>query len=100
MPQSNVWGGPARIEQMADPDWLAIDQLIPVPLSKGSISVVPVESPGPALLSMIVKPIELPALTEAASAILVIIRVEQLTISEAETLPLPSLPKIKLTLLL
>ena len=99
LPQSSVWGGPARIEQVAGPDWLAIDQLIPVPPGSGSVRVVPVEAPGPALLSVIVKPIALPALTEAASAVLVMVRVGQLTVSEAEALPLPSLPEVKLAVL-
>src|SRR5712691_9789226 len=82
--------------QVAGPLWLAIDQLIPVPPGSGSVSVVPVESPGPALLSVIVKPIGEPAFTETASATFLMVSVGQLTVVEALALPLPSLPLTKL----
>jgi hypothetical protein len=80
------------IEQDAGPLWLAIDQLTPDPLGPpGSESVtrVPVEAPIPLLLSVIVKPIGEPASTEVASAVLVIVRFGQFTVSEALAEPEP-----------
>ena len=91
LPQSRV---PEVMAQVAGPLWLAIDQLIPVPLGSGSFSVVPVELPGPALLRVIVKPMLLPAETEAASAVLLMVRLGQLTVSDAEALPVLSLPEV------
>src|SRR2546428_470619 len=117
LPQSSVWGGPATIEQVAGPDWvasgqlmpeaprngadwLAIDQLIPVPPGSGSVRVVPVEAPGPALLSVIVKPIVFFNETATAEIYSLSLRVALPMFSEAEALPLPSLPEVKLAVLL
>jgi hypothetical protein len=88
------------IEQVAGPLWEAIVQLTPDPPGNGSVNVVAVESPGPALLKVMVKPIAEPAFTLGASAVLVMVSVEQLTVSEAEAEPDPSLPVLKLAVLL
>src|SRR5436309_1312630 len=79
VPQPRAWVGAVPvIEQVAGPDWDAIDQLIPGPPGRASVRVVPVESPGPALCRVMVKPIGEPALTLVASAVLVIDRLGQL----------------------
>src|SRR5262245_25824585 len=44
------------------------DQLSPVPVGSGSDTVTPVAVPGPLLVSVIVKPIGLPAVTDGTSA--------------------------------
>jgi hypothetical protein len=99
--QLSVWlGAEPVIEQVAGPLWEAIVQLTPDPPGNGSLRVVPVESPGPALLKVMVKPIAEPALTLSASAVLVMVTVGQLTVSEAEAEPEPSLPVAKLAVLL
>src|SRR5438876_269447 len=59
-----------------------------------------VAAPGPALARVIVKPIGEPASTLAASWTCVRVRLEQLTSSEAEAGPLPSLVVVKLAVLL
>src|SRR5438552_1215001 len=59
-----------------------------------------VAAPGPALARVIVKPIGEPASTLAASWTFVRVRLEQLTSSEAEAGPLPSLVVVKLSVLL
>src|SRR5262245_54732538 len=46
-------------------------QLMPVPVGSGSTRVTPVAIPAPVFLTVIVKPIDSPAFTEAASAVLV-----------------------------
>ena len=49
-----------------------IDQLMPVPMGSGSLSVTPVAVPKPVFDTVIVNPIGSPALTDAASAVFVI----------------------------
>src|SRR5215212_379294 len=52
----------------------ASDQLTPVPAGSGSLIATVVAGPAPVLLSETVKPICVPALTEAASAVFVSVR--------------------------
>ena len=58
----------------------AIDHEMPVPVGSGSDSANPVASPTPAFVTVIVNPIGLPALTLAASAVLVSVRLGQFTV--------------------
>jgi hypothetical protein len=51
-----------------------IDQLTPAPAGSGSDNVAAVAEPAPVFETVIVKPIESPALTESASAVLVMFR--------------------------
>ena len=78
----------------------AMDHEIPVPLGSGSVRVVPVESPGPPLVSVIVKPMVPPAFTEGASAVFVIERLGQYTASEADAEFVPPLLEVKLAVFL
>src|SRR5258706_474500 len=73
--------------------------LVPVPPGKLSVSLAPVAVPGPVLVSVMVKPIALPALTEAASATLVIVRFGLLHVIDAFALPVPLLVVVKLAVL-
>ena len=57
-----------------------IDHTMPVPVGSASVSVTLVAVPGPALLTVIVKPIAVPALTVAASAVLVMERLGHCTV--------------------
>src|SRR6266513_5065598 len=69
------------------------------PPGRLSLMAAPVAAPGPALARVIVKPIGEPASTLAASWTFVRVRLEQLTSSEAEAGPLPSLVVVKLAVL-
>jgi hypothetical protein len=60
-----------------------IDQLTPLPPGSGSLSVTPVALPGPVFDTMTVKPIASPALTDAASAVLVICSPGHCTVTDA-----------------
>ncbi len=51
-----------------------IDQLMPAPAGSASAAVTDLATPGPALLTVIVNPIGVPALTDEASAVFVIER--------------------------
>src|SRR5438094_831211 len=70
------------------------------PPGRLSLMAARVAAPGPALARVIVKPIGEPASTLAASWTFVRVRLEQLTSSEAEAGPLPSLVVVKLAVLL
>src|SRR2546427_364886 len=56
-------------------------QLSPVPVGSGSVRVTAVAVPRPALVAVMVKPILLPELTDAASGVLVTERLGWFTIS-------------------
>src|SRR5438309_2169046 len=76
VPQDRVCVGAEPFTAQARPVGMllvpaSIDQLTPAPEGRASESVVPVESPGPALDRVTVKPMGLPALTETASWVLV-----------------------------
>src|SRR5438128_573037 len=65
-------GAVPLIEQVPGPVYAGlIDQLRPVPVGSGSEMVTPVAFPGPALLTVMVKTMVLPELTEGASGVLV-----------------------------
>jgi hypothetical protein len=68
---------PPLIEQVAGPLVLAIDHVTPDPLGSGSFTVTPVADPAPVFFRVTTKPIWEPAGTEAASAVLVIVRFTQ-----------------------
>src|SRR2546428_519846 len=98
-PQSTTWLPTAPLIRQSVPSgvvWLLIDQLAPAPPGSGSWTVTPVAAPGPALARVIVKPIVSPRLTGLLSAVFVRVRLGQLTSSEAEAGPLPSLVVVKL----
>jgi hypothetical protein len=65
---------PPLIAQVAGPVWLAIDHVTPGPVGNGSVSVTPYAGQSPSLFSVITNPIDDPAFTELASAVLVIVR--------------------------
>src|SRR6516165_5166216 len=65
------------------PDCEAIDQLMPVPVGSGSSMCTFVAVPGPALCTVIVKPICEPALTDDASAVFVSVRFGHCTVVDA-----------------
>ena len=69
-----------------------IDHETPDPVGSASLSVTLFAVPGPLLLTPIVKPMELPALTVAASAVFVMCRLGHCTVTFAEALPEPSFP--------
>ena len=74
------------ITQLAPPVWPAIPQSTPLPAGKASARVTPSAVPVPAallLVTVIVKPIGDPALTDAASATFVIDRFGHKTVSVA-----------------
>src|SRR5262249_17785202 len=70
------------------------------PPGSGSFTVTPVASPGPALLTVTVKPIADPADTEAASAVFVPDTLGHCTVSESEGLFPPSLVELIVVVLL
>src|SRR5438876_3529197 len=74
-----------------------MDQLSPVPAGNGLLKVMSLAAAAAALVSVAVKPIEVPVLTEAASATYVRSRVEQLTCSEALAVGEPPLVLVTLT---
>jgi hypothetical protein len=61
----------------------AIDHVIPVPVGSGSESVTFVACPTPLLVTVMVKPIGLPALTDAASAVFVMAKVGARTVKHS-----------------
>src|SRR4029079_4249456 len=78
-----------------------MDQSAPAPPGSGSWTLTPVAAPGPALESVIVKPIVAPRLTGLASAVLARLRFGQLTvIGTGPTVGLPSLVELAEALLL
>src|SRR4051794_16807010 len=72
---------PAVIEQAAFAG--LIDQLIPGPVGSTSQSVTAFAAPGPALLTVMVKPMFVPALTDVESAVFVIERFGHWTVMDA-----------------
>jgi hypothetical protein len=72
---------PVVIEQPARAG--LIDQLMPDPPGNASVNVTDFATPGPALETVIVNPIGVPALTDGASAVLVIDRFGHCTVTEA-----------------
>src|SRR5438067_719941 len=84
-PHPRVWFGAVPLTEQVMPAGIelpaaSMDQLTPLPPGSGSESVVPVESPGPAFVRVTVKPMGLPALTEAASWVLVRVGLGQLSV--------------------
>src|SRR5215469_17994631 len=85
-PQLRVWAGavPLTAQKMPVGIFVSEDvsrlQLMPEPAGSGSLKVVPVESPAPELAKVTTKPIGLPALTDAASAVFVGVSEGQLTV--------------------
>lgn len=65
-----------------------------------SVTLSPVAVPAVLLVKVTVKPISDPALTLAASAVFVMVTVAHNTVSEADVSPDPSLPVVKLAVLL
>src|SRR5215469_14797042 len=85
VPQLSVWGAVGLSMAHLIPvgtvvNELSMLQLTPVPAGSRSLKVVPVEAPGPALAKVTVKPIWLPALTVALSAVLVSVRLGHWTV--------------------
>src|SRR5207249_3721761 len=78
-----VWGEP-EIEQFPPPDWDAIDQSTPLPEGRASDRVAPLATPGPPLCTVTANPMGSPASTGEASAVLVMARLGQFTVMEAE----------------
>ncbi len=73
------------IEQLPGPAYAGlIDQLMPLPVGSGSDNVADRAIPAPVLPTEIVKPMLLPTLTVAASAVLTIVRFGQFTTIDAE----------------
>src|SRR5262245_12157638 len=99
-PQLSVWVGAPFPTLRASDLFEAIDQLTPLPPGSGSLIVTPVAVPGPLLVSVTWKPIVSPALTLAASAAFVSVRLAHRTAVEAEASPAPSLLVEKLAVLL
>ena len=89
-PQLSVWvGAVPEIEQLLAGVLESIDQSTPVPPGSGSLIETPVASPAPVFVRVTVNPMSSPALTEAASAVLVIVRFGQLTVIVAVSDPVP-----------
>src|SRR5437879_4674893 len=89
-PQDRVCVGTEPVTSQAMPVGIELppassDHETPVPEGSGSESVVPVESPGPPLVRVTVKPIGLPALTEAVSWVLVRVRLRDATVACSDT---------------
>src|SRR5438270_13934525 len=89
VPQDRVCVGAEPFTAQAMPAGIELppassDHETPVPLGSGSESVVPVESPGPALDRVTVKPMGLPALTETASWVLVRVRLGDATVKTSD----------------
>src|SRR5437879_1869818 len=93
-PQLSVWGAVGElIEHRLGTVWLLIDQLTPLPepAGSGSLTVTPLAVPVPLLLTVTVKPIGSPALTVAASAVLLTWMFAGRQIIEALAWTLPAL---------
>jgi hypothetical protein len=71
---------PLEMAHVTGPLCVAMLHEIPVPVGSGSDRANPVATPGPALLTVIVNPIAVPALTVAASAVLVTERLGHWTV--------------------
>jgi hypothetical protein len=74
----------------------SIAQLTSVPEGKLSVTLSPVAVSPLLFVNVTVKPIPEPAITLAASAVLLMVTVTQSTVSEAEASPEPSLSVPKL----
>ena len=61
-----------------------IDQVMPAPPGSGSLNVTDFAVPGPGFVTVITKPIALPALTDDASAVFEIARFGQFTVVVAD----------------
>jgi hypothetical protein len=76
---------PLAMEHVPSPLYAGlIDQLTPVPVGRVSLSVAELAVPDPLLLTASVYPIEDPALTVAASAVFVRLRVGHCTVVVAD----------------
>src|SRR2546428_681780 len=97
-PQPRTWGALPAIEHSPGLDWLATTQVTPLPEPAGrlSLTVTPLAVPVPLLLTVTVKPIGSPALTVAASAVLLTWMLAGLQVMLAELLSLPSLVVVTL----
>ena len=83
---------PEAIEHVPGPAYAgSIDQLMPLPAGNGSDNDTAVAVPAPVFPTVIVKPMFVPALTDAASAVLVIVRAGQLTVVDADACTEPVL---------
>src|SRR5258705_202302 len=91
-PQLRVCGAVALTVHSPVLDWVSIDQTTPVPepAGSGSLTVTPVAVPVPLFLTVTVKPIGAPALTEAASAVLVARMSASLTVKHSVVPFVPS----------
>src|SRR5439155_8391767 len=78
-----VWGEP-EIEQFPPPDWDPIDQSTPLPAGRASFTVTFLAVPTPLSLTVTANPMGSPASTGEASAVLVMARLGQFTVVEAE----------------
>src|SRR5512133_3338319 len=80
-PHVRVWVGAAPvIEQLLAGVLESIDQFTPVPPGSGSLIETPVAEPAPLFVRVTVNPMSEPALTEALSAVLVIVRLGHCTV--------------------
>src|SRR5689334_23744029 len=71
----------------------------PAVLGSASVTLTPVAVPAPLLVTVSLKPMGSPALTEAASAVLTILTSAQLTVTESELSPEPSFVDVTLPVL-
>jgi len=105
-PQLRVWFGAVPVTAHAIPEGMVLPpvsktQLTPLLalLGSGSLKVVPTASPAPLLPSVTWKPMGLPALALDASAVLVIVKVGQLTVVVAWPDPPPPLLEVNVAVL-
>ena len=100
----SVWlpWAPASVKAAGLPTAPSLTQVTPVPEppGSGSVRVTPVAVPVPPLWTVTVKPIGLPALTLAASAVLVTVRAAGWQMIEAGAELPPSLPLATVAVLL
>src|SRR5437899_1329042 len=104
VPQDRVCVGAEPFTAQARPAGIELppassEHETPVPLGSGAESAAPVESPGPALDRVTVKPMGLPALTETASWVLVRVSDGQLAVLVARDVGEPSLGVLPLAVL-
>src|SRR5256885_111808 len=92
-PQLRTWGALPAIEHSPGLDWLATTQVAPQPAPPNCmpLAVTPSAVSVPLLLTVTVKPIGSPALTVAASAVLLTWMLDGLQVMLAGLLSLPSL---------
>src|SRR6516162_2543401 len=97
-PQSSVWlpTAPVILQSLFGQVWLSIDQPATVPDGNGSDRLVPLASPAPELVTVMVYPSGSPAFTEPASAVLVIVTAAVLHTIVALLWPEPTLVVVKL----